>query len=131
MFLTAATALLLIWVTSAGRDFDWASTTTAWMLGGVAVATVLFVVTELRVAEPLIPLTLFRDRTFTLATIASIATGLAMFGSSVYLAQYMQLARGATPTQAGLMTIPMILGLLVSSTAVSYTHLTLPTNREV
>lgn len=118
VFLTAATALLLIWVTSAGRDFDWASTTTAWMLGGAAVATVLFVVTELRVAEPLIPLTLFRDRTFTLATIASIATGLAMFGSSVYLAQYMQLARGATPTQAGLMTIPMILGLLVSSTVI-------------
>ena len=52
------------------------------------------------------------------STIASIATGLAMFGSSVYLAQYMQLARGATPTQAGLMTIPMILGLLVSSTVI-------------
>ncbi|UTX34776.1 MFS transporter [Micrococcus luteus] len=114
--LAAATSLLLIWVTNGGTQFEWASTTTAWMLGGVLVATVLFIVVELRVAEPLIPLTLFRDRTFTLATVASIATGLAMFGSSVYLAQYMQLARGATPTEAGLMTIPMIIGLLVSST---------------
>ncbi|MGC5048864.1 MDR family MFS transporter [Micrococcus porci] len=118
VLLSTATALLLIWVTNAGHQFDWASATTAWMLGGAALAAVLFVVVELTVAEPLIPLTLFRDRTFTLGTIASIATGLAMFGASVYLAQYMQLARGATPTQAGLMTIPMIAGLLVSSTVI-------------
>ena len=45
--------------------------------------------------------------------IASIATGIAMFGASVFLSQYMQLARGATPTEAGLMTIPMIAGLLL------------------
>lgn len=64
------------------------------------------------------PLTLFRDATFTLATIASIATGLAMFGTSVFLSQYMQMARGATPTEAGVMTIPMIGGLLVSSIVV-------------
>ncbi|MGW5853377.1 MULTISPECIES: MDR family MFS transporter [Micrococcus] len=118
VFLSVATALLLIWVTNAGHQFEWASATTAWMLAGAAVATALFVATELKVSEPLIPLTLFRDRTFTLATVASIATGLAMFGASVYLAQYMQLARGATPTQAGLMTIPMIAGLLVSSTVI-------------
>ncbi|MWJ23582.1 MFS transporter, partial [Clavibacter michiganensis subsp. michiganensis] len=118
VLLSTATALLLIWVTNAGHQFDWASATTAWMLGGAALAAVLFVVVELTVAEPLIPLTLFRDRTFTLGTIASIATGLAMFGASVYLSQYMQLARGATPTQAGLMTIPMIVGLLVSSTVI-------------
>lgn len=118
VLLAAATALLLIWVTNAGHQFEWASATTAWMVGGAVLAAVLFVVTELRVSEPLIPLTLFQDRTFTLATIASIATGLAMFGASVYLAQYMQLARGASPTQAGLMTIPMIAGLLLSSTVV-------------
>jgi len=50
--------------------------------------------------------------------IASIATGIAMFGASVFLSQYMQLARGATPTEAGLMTIPMIGGLLVASIGV-------------
>ncbi|MDO4238815.1 MDR family MFS transporter, partial [Micrococcus sp.] len=118
VLLAAATSLLLIWITSAGDAFEWLSATTAWMLGGAALATVLFVVVELRATEPLIPLTLFRDRTFTLATVASIATGLAMFGSSVYLAQYMQLARGASPTQAGLMTIPMIVGLLASSVVI-------------
>ena len=45
---------------------------------------------------------MFRNRTFTLSVIASIATGIAMFGTSVFLSQYMQLARGATPTEAGL-----------------------------
>ncbi|MDY6056047.1 MDR family MFS transporter [Micrococcus sp.] len=115
VLLSTSTALLLIWVTSAGHAFAWASATTAWMVGGAVLAAVLFVVVELKVREPLIPLALFRNRTFTLATVASIATGLAMFGASVYLAQYMQLARGATPTQAGLMTIPMIAGMLLAS----------------
>ena len=88
------------------------------MVGGALLATMLFIIVELRSKEPLIPLSLFRNRTFTLAVIASIATGIAMFGASVFLSQYMQLARGATPTEAGLMTIPMIAGLLISSIGV-------------
>jgi MFS family permease len=58
---------------------------------------------------------LFKSRTFTLAVIASISVGVAMFGTSVFLGQYMQLARGATPTESGLLTLPMIFGLLLSS----------------
>ncbi|MBT9607373.1 MAG: MFS transporter [Microbacterium sp.] len=118
VLLSTAVSLLLIWVTNAGRSFDWASTETLLMVGGAVLATILFIVVELRSAEPLVPLTLFRDATFTLATIASIATGLAMFGTSVFLSQYMQMARGATPTQAGVMTIPMIAGLLLASVIV-------------
>ena len=118
VLLSAAVSLLLIWVTNAGSTFEWASTETLLMVGGAVLAAILFVVVELRSSEPLVPLTLFRDATFTLATIASIATGLAMFGTSVFLSQYMQMARGATPTEAGVMTIPMIGGLLVSSIVV-------------
>ena len=118
VLLSTAVSLLLIWVTSAGSSFDWWGTETILMVGGALVAAVLFVVVELRTSEPLVPLTLFRDRTFTLAVVASIATGIAMFGASVFLGQYMQMARGATPTQAGLMTIPMIAGLLLSSVGV-------------
>ncbi|WP_296194839.1 MDR family MFS transporter [uncultured Microbacterium sp.] len=115
VLLSVAVSLLLIWVTNAGNDYDWWSLTTLWMVGGAIIAAILFVVVELRAREPLVPLTLFRNLTFTLSVLASIATGLAMFGASVFLAQYMQLARGATPTEAGLMTIPMIGGLLLSS----------------
>lgn len=118
VLLSTAVSLLLIWVTLAGDSFDWWSTQTILMVGGAILATILFIITELRVKNPLIPLTLFKNRTFTLAVVASIATGIAMFGASVFLSQYMQLARGATPTQAGLMTIPMIAGLLLSSIGV-------------
>ncbi|MFT4218911.1 MAG: MDR family MFS transporter [Microbacterium sp.] len=118
VLLSISVSLLLVWVTNAGVDYEWWSLTTALMVGGAALAAILFVIVELRSKEPLIPLSLFRNRTFTLAVLASIATGIAMFGASVFLSQYMQLARGATPTEAGLMTIPMIGGLLVSSVGV-------------
>jgi EmrB/QacA subfamily drug resistance transporter len=115
VLLSTAVSLLLIWVTNAGKDYDWWSTETILMVGGALVAAILFVVVELRSKEPLVPLTMFRNRTFTLAVVASISIGIAMFGTSVFLSQYMQLARGATPTGAGLMTIPMIAGLLLAS----------------
>lgn len=118
VLLATSVSLLLIWVTSAGTSFDWWSLETVLMVGGSLIAGVLFVIVELRSAEPLIPLTMFRDRTFTLSVLASIAIGIAMFGTSVFLSQYMQMARGATPTQAGLMTLPMIGGLLISSMVV-------------
>ncbi|MCK6067354.1 MULTISPECIES: MDR family MFS transporter [Microbacterium] len=118
VFLAVAVSLLLIWITNAGQTYEWASTETALMVGGAALATVLFIISELKVSEPLVPLNLFRNATFTLSVVASIATGLAMFGTSVYLSQYMQLARGASPTEAGLLTIPMIAGLLIASIVV-------------
>ncbi|UWF78732.1 MDR family MFS transporter [Microbacterium neungamense] len=118
VLLATSVSLLLIWVTGAGTDFGWWSMQTLLMAGGAVVAGVLFVIVELRSAEPLIPLTMFRDRTFTLSVLASIAIGIAMFGTSVFLSQYMQMARGATPTQAGLMTLPMIGGLLIASMVV-------------
>lgn len=114
--MAAATTLLLLWVTRAGQDFEWVSPTSAWMVGGSLLAAALFVVVERSVSEPLIPLRLFRNRTFTLAVVASLSVGLAMFGSGVYLAQYMQLARGATPSQAGFMTLPLMAAFLISST---------------
>jgi EmrB/QacA subfamily drug resistance transporter len=115
-FLTAGVSLLLIWVTLAGNDFAWASTETALFLTGGILSIVAFIVTELRAAEPIVPLRLFRNRTTTLAIVASVAIGVAMFGSTVFLGQYLQISRGYSPTAAGLLTIPMVGGLLVSST---------------
>ena len=115
-FLTAGVSALLIWVTLAGNTFAWASLETALFVGGGLLAVVAFVVTELRAAEPIVPLRLFRDRTTTLSILASIAIGVAMFGSSVFLGQYLQISRGYSPTAAGLLTLPMVGGLLISST---------------
>ncbi|MFC7504379.1 MDR family MFS transporter [Nocardioides sp. CPCC 206347] len=109
-------SLILVWVSLAGTNFDWVSGTSAALVAGsvALVAAALWV--ESRVAtEPVIPLRLFRDRTTALATAASVMIGVAMFGATVYLSQYFQLARGMSPTEAGLMSIAMVGGLLVSS----------------
>ena len=115
-FLTAGVSALLIWVTLAGSSFAWWSAESALFVGGGLVAVVAFLITETRATEPIVPLRLFRDRTTTLAVIASIATGIAMFGASVFLGQYLQISRGYSPTAAGLLTVPMVAGLLISST---------------
>jgi EmrB/QacA subfamily drug resistance transporter len=107
---------LLIWVTLGGNEFAWGSSTSLWLaaLGVVLLGLAVFV--ESRAKEPVIPLRLFRDRTTTLATIGSVAVGVALFGGAVFLGQYFQIARGYSPTAAGLLTLPMIIGSTVSST---------------
>ncbi|WP_407940119.1 MFS transporter [Nakamurella leprariae] len=107
---------LLIWVTLAGNDFAWGSGTSIAMLAGGLLLLGLAVVVELRAAEPVIPLRLFRDRTTTLATIGSLGVGVAMFGGAVFLIQYFQIARGVSPTAAGLLMLPTIVGSTLGST---------------
>ncbi|MEV4542435.1 MDR family MFS transporter [Micromonospora echinaurantiaca] len=114
--ITAAVSLLLIWVSLAGDSFAWGSWQTAAMVAGALLLGALAIRVEQRAAEPMIPPHLFRSRTITLATVASVAVGVGMFGASVFLSQYFQISRGQSPTMSGLMTLPMILGLLISST---------------
>lgn len=118
VLISSGVSLLLLWVTFAGTDFAWISWPSLAMLGGAAILLAIAVAVELRAAEPMIPLGLFRNRTFTLAVIASVSVGVAMFGTAVFLSQYMQLARGATPTESGLLTIPMMAGVLIASTVI-------------
>ncbi|MBC9733094.1 MFS transporter [Nocardioides sp. zg-578] len=114
--IVAGVSILLVWVSLAGEQFAWASGTTAAMLAAAAVVIGAALYVEAKVAtEPVVPLRLFRDRTTSLATLASVMIGVAMFGSTVYLSQYFQMSRGMTPTNAGLMSICMVGGLLVSS----------------
>ena len=115
VLLTVGVSVLLIWVSMGGSQFEWDSMQSYLMIGGAVLALLAFIVTEFFVAEPIVPMSLFRNRTFTLSVIASISVGVAMFATSVFLAQYFQLARGATPTESGLMTIPMIVGQMGAS----------------
>ncbi|MEV7178450.1 MDR family MFS transporter [Kitasatospora sp. NPDC093679] len=116
LLVTAAASLLMIWVSLAGKNYDWVSWQSAAMLAGTAVLAVLFVAAERRAAEPVIPLHLFRHRTVTLSAVASVLVGVGMYGATTFLSQYFQLAKEKSPTAAGLLTLPMILGLAVSST---------------
>jgi EmrB/QacA subfamily drug resistance transporter len=114
--ISAGVSVLLIWVTFAGNQFDWLSWQSAVMAGGGVLALLLTILVESKVAEPIIPLPIVRNRTTALAIVASIAVGVGMFGASVFFGQYFQIARGWSPTKAGLATIPMIGALLVAST---------------
>jgi MFS family permease len=114
--ITLGVSLLLVWVSFAGSRYDWLSWQTAAMVAGGVVSLLLAVLVESRAREPIIPLPILRDRTTALSIIASIAVGLAMFGASVFFGQYFQIARGWSPTKAGLATIPMIGALLIAST---------------
>ncbi|WP_031071710.1 MFS transporter [Streptomyces sp. NRRL S-118] len=116
LLISAAVSLLLIWVTFAGDKYDWLSWQTYVMVGGAVALGALFLLVESKASEPIIPLRLFRNRTITLASLASLFVGVAMFAGTVFFSQYFQLARDKSPTMSGVMTIPMIAGLFVSST---------------
>ncbi|MFE4551790.1 MFS transporter [Streptomyces sp. NPDC056785] len=115
-FISAAVSLLLVWVTFAGDKYDWLSWQTAAMVGGAIVLGAVFVLVESKATEPIIPLRLFRNRTITLSSLASLFVGVAMFTGTVFFSQYFQLARDKSPTMSGVMTIPMIGGLFIAST---------------
>jgi EmrB/QacA subfamily drug resistance transporter len=117
ILLTSGVSLLLVWVSFAGKAdyYDWWSWQSAVMVGGGVLLLALLVLVESKVSQPIIPLKIISERTTALAIVASVAVGVAMFGSSTFLGQYYQVARGATPTEAGLLTLPMIAGNLVGS----------------
>ncbi|MER6093445.1 MFS transporter [Streptomyces bluensis] len=115
-FITAAVCLLLVWVTFAGDKYDWLSWQTYAMVGGTLALLLVFLLVETKASEPIIPLRLFRNRTITLASLASLFVGIAMFAGTIFFSQYFQLARDKSPTMSGIMTIPMIGGLFVAST---------------
>jgi EmrB/QacA subfamily drug resistance transporter len=118
VLIAAGVSLLLIWVSLAGNQFEWNSATSWFMAVGSAVLLIAAVVTEIVVKEPILPMNLFRNPSFTLVVVASLTVGVALFASSVFLSQYWQLSRGANPTQSGLLSLPQVIGSLVASTLV-------------
>ncbi|MEV4637270.1 MDR family MFS transporter [Actinoplanes sp. NPDC049548] len=116
LLITAGVCDLLIWSTLAGHRFPWASAPTAVFVAGGVLLLALALYVESRAAEPIIRLGIFRNRTVSLTIVASVLVGLAMFGGTVFLSQYFQISLGKSPTVAGLMSLPLVFGVLVSST---------------
>jgi MFS family permease len=114
--ITGGVSTLLIWVSLAGSAFAWGSSLSLTLAGLGVAALVAALVVELRAPEPVVPMTLFRNRTVVLAVLGSLVLGLVMFGGSVFLGQYFQVARAYAPTEAGLLTLPLVVGLTLSST---------------
>lgn len=116
-FLIASVATCLVLVASlGGTTWAWGST----QIIGLAVVSVLlliaFVYVERRAAEPVLPLKLFRIRTFSLVAVISFVIGFAMFGAMTYLPTFLQVVHDITPTMSGVHMLPMVFGLLITST---------------
>ncbi|WTQ60005.1 MFS transporter [Streptomyces sp. NBC_00158] len=116
-FLIASVATCLVLVASLGGTWGWGSARIIGLAVLGAVLLVAFLLIERRAAEPVLPLGLFRIRTFTLCSVISFVIGFAMFGAMVYLPTFLQVVRGVSPTMSGVHMLPMVLGLLIASTA--------------
>ncbi len=110
----AATALVLL-TSTGGTTYAWGSAP-IFAMGIIGVILVgAFIVIERRAAEPILPLHLFKIRTFTVGSVVSFVIGFAMFGAITFLPLFLQDVRGASPTMSGLEILPLMGGLLVTS----------------
>ncbi|MFH8987070.1 DHA2 family efflux MFS transporter permease subunit [Streptomyces sp. NPDC017940] len=117
-FLIAAVAACLVLVASlGGTTWAWGSPRIIGLAVLGVVLAVWFVAVERKAAEPVIPLKLFRIRTFTLSAVISFVVGFAMFGAMTYLPTFLQVVQGVSPTMSGVHMLPMVAGLLIASTA--------------
>ncbi|MFC9789937.1 DHA2 family efflux MFS transporter permease subunit [Rhodococcus sp. NPDC127528] len=106
VLLAGVGVFLGVWGIVHGNDDGWTSASTLGVLGAAVLALVAFVVRELRTDDPVMPMRLFRSRSFSIANVIGLAFTLGMFGAVFLLAQYLQIVMGYTPFQAGLRTLP-------------------------
>jgi EmrB/QacA subfamily drug resistance transporter len=114
--LAAAISCLVLFTTWGGAQYAWSSPQVLGLIAATLVLLAVFVQIEKHVSEPVIPLRLFSNRTFNVASAVSFIIGLGMFGSIIYLPLFLQLVSGASATNSGLLMLPLMGGLLVSST---------------
>jgi len=108
----------LLLVAEQGRTWGWTSVASIVCYVAGAVGLIAFIVIEaLMKDDAIIPLTLFRSGTFTMATIIGVLVGFAMFGAMMTIPLYMQIVVGLNPTESGLSMLPLIVGLMIASLA--------------
>jgi EmrB/QacA subfamily drug resistance transporter len=113
-FLSVGVTCIILLTTWAGSEYAWGSPTII-VLGLISLMTlVVFCWIETRASEPIIPLWLFKNRTFTATSAVGFIIGFAMFGAIIYLPLYLQIVHGASPTLSGLELLPMIGGMLLT-----------------
>ncbi|MEP7019665.1 MAG: MDR family MFS transporter [Pseudonocardiales bacterium] len=117
LLLVAGVSAVLLATQSGGKDYPWASVQIVGLfgLGGLLIAA--FVLRERSTPEPILPLSLFRMRIFTVSNTVAFISGIAMFGALAFLPQYLQLVHGVSATKSGLLLLPLLVGLLFMSIA--------------
>ncbi|ASW90520.1 MFS transporter [Mycobacterium marseillense] len=115
-FVGLGAAALTLATSWGGTLYAWGSPTIIGLFVGAAVALGVFVVVERRAAEPILPIRLFASPVFTVCCVLSFVVGFAMLGALTFLPTYMQYVNGVSATTSGLRTLPMVVGMLITST---------------
>ncbi|MGD0604898.1 MAG: MDR family MFS transporter [Streptosporangiaceae bacterium] len=113
--LAVAAVAVILFATFGGTEYAWGSVQIIGLAVIAVAATVGFLVTETRAAEPILPLHVFRNRNFSVTMGLTFFTGLAMFGAMTFLPLYQQTVQGASAVVSGLMLTPMMVGVTITS----------------
>ena len=116
LFLSAATTCLIMFTDFGGNaNHGWDAVST-WMWGaGLAIAVAIFVFVESRAEDPIIPLSLFRNKLFLITAGIGFTLGIAMFAALGFMPTFLQMASGTSAAESGLLMIPMMAGLMLTS----------------
>jgi EmrB/QacA subfamily drug resistance transporter len=106
---------IILFTDLGGMTYPWGSPPIVALMLTALAAFSLFLFVEKRAKEPVLPLALFRNRTFAISVSVGLIVGFALFGSVTYLPLYLQIVKGASPTGSGLQMIPMMGGMLITS----------------
>ncbi len=117
-FLSVGITTLVLITSWGGHKYDWASWQILGLAGATLVSLAIFVLIERRVTEPILSLTLFRDRNFTLVSMIGFLLGAGMFGAVTFLPTYQQTVQGASATNSGLLLLPMMIAMMIVSVVV-------------
>ncbi|GIG38419.1 MDR family MFS transporter [Cellulomonas phragmiteti] len=113
---TSGLVLATSWESWSGsRGYDWSDPGLVALVVGTAVAAVAFVRVEQRADDPLLPMRLFRNPTFTIATLIGLILGMGMFSALAFLPTFLQMATGAGVTESGFLMLPMMVGVMVTA----------------
>lgn len=115
VFVSLGAAGLTLALSWGGTQYAWGSATILGMFAASVVALTLFVVVEARVDDPILPLRLFHKQVFTVSVVLAFIVGFAMLGAMTFLPTYLQYVKGISATGSGVRTLPLVIGLLVTS----------------
>jgi len=113
--LAVALSAIILVCDLGGGIYPWGSPLMIGLIAAALVAVGVFIYIERRAAEPVLPLKLFANRDFAIASSVGLIVGFALFGSVTYLPLFLQIVKGASPTASGLQMLPMMGGMLVTS----------------
>jgi len=115
LLLTAALSAIILFTGLGGTTFPWTSPVMLGLLAAGVAGTLAFVAVELRSREPILPMSLFGNRNFAVASGVGFIVGLSLFGAVTFLPIYLQIVKGVSPLTSGVLLMPMMLGMLATS----------------